>query len=260
MAGDGAHSPRVRLALNPVRSAPMVSFRRPRGDNRGRMKYTAAAVLFGLAACGEVNPVDGADGGTDVTVLIDDLEDGDAFIVPAGGRVGNWYTVNDGTGDQTPGLEFAPTLGGATDSAYCAATHGADFTEWGAKLGVYLNHPGADAPAGTFDASAYRGIRFYARGNVTVLATVNVMAARGMDIGGACDATLGGCNDYHGKQIALDPVWREYDIAFASLTQEGWGQAIAFEPATLVAIDFSVPRGPSFDFAIDNLIFYGDAE
>jgi hypothetical protein len=254
--------------VNAVRGSPTVFFRRQRGDNRVAMKYAAtAAALAGLVACGEVNPDapdagddPGDDGGDEVTVLVDDLEDGDAYIPAVDGRAGNWYTVNDGTGDQSPGPDFTATFGGADGSAYCAATNGADFTEWGAKLGVYLNHPAPTVPAGTFDGSGFRGIRFYARGNVTVRATVNVLAVRGSDIGGTCDPELGGCNDYHGLPVALDPVWREYTIAFADLTQEGWGQAVRFDATALVAIDFSVPRGPSFDYAIDDLVFYGDAE
>jgi hypothetical protein len=242
--------------VKPVRGIPMVSFRRPRGDNRGRMKYTAAAVLFGLAACGEVNSTDDDGGDDGVTVLIDDLEDGDAFIPATDGRRGNWYTVNDGTGNQSPDIQFVPTLGGASDSDFCAATNGSGFTIWGAKLGVYLNHPDSSEPAATFDAGGYRGVRFWARGNVTVRATVNVMAARGSEIGGVCDETLGGCNDYHGRPVVLEPGWREYSLDFGVIAQEGWGQSIPFDPSEVVAIDFSVPANVPFDFAIDDLVLY----
>src|SRR5690606_1927607 len=115
----------------------------------------------------------GADGGADaVTILpenlIDDLDDGDASIAEVGGRIGAWYTYNDETtgGEQAPpsDSDFAPSAGGPTDSGFMARTTGSGFTEWGAGMGFDLNNPG-DAK-GTWDASAFTGVAFKARGDV----------------------------------------------------------------------------------------------
>jgi hypothetical protein len=223
-----------------------------------RLDATAIALAVLVLGCGEVkqtpSPPDGP-----VAVegsLIDDLEDGDRNIAAVEGRIGYWYTVNDGTGSQTPPPRtFAATSGGAGASAYCVATQGSGFTAWGAKLGVFLHHVGDPHP-GLYDASGYAGIRFHARGNSVVRAAVLTSAVRGDTLGGTCDESAGGCFDYHGLAFALTPDWREYTMSFDDMAQEGWGKVIAFDPAAAMAIDFSVAKQLAFDFAIDDLQFY----
>ncbi len=222
----------------------------------GRIKLAAAASVPALLLCGcgtvENQPPDAA-----VAIeesLIDDLDDGNRVIPSRDGRVGYWYTLNDGTGTQSPapGTPFIPATGGATDSPYCAATAGGGFTDWGAKLGVYL-HNERDAQAGVYDASRYTGIRFQARGTGRVTVRVLTEAVRGESVGGACVEAGGGCFDYHGLAYSLTPDWREYSMAFADMAQEGWGRVIAFDPAGVVAIDFTAGANQEFDFAVDNL-------
>jgi hypothetical protein len=223
-----------------------------RGRRRGWVAGGAAALAL-LVGCGTVEdaPPEAVAGS-----LIDDLDDGDRYIPAVDGRMGRWHTLNDGTGTQTPPPQtFAATSGGAEDSPYCIATAGSGFTAWGAKIGVFLNIAEVGDPD-TYDLSAYRGVRFHARGNALVRATVLTEAVRGTSTGGACDESLGGCFDYHGLSFALTDDWREYSMDFDALAQEGWGQAIELDPAGAMELGFSVSAGVDFAFAIDSVRVY----
>jgi hypothetical protein len=207
------------------------------------------------AACGEVESTPEPDA-AEAGALVDDLDDGDRNIPARDGRIGYWHSLNDGTGSQTPPPQtFAATSGGADGSAYCIATRGEGFTVWGAKIGVYLHHDGEGTP-GVYDVGAYTGVRFFARGDTLIRATVLTAAVRGDLQGGTCVESAGGCYDYHGLQFALTDDWREYRMGFAAMAQEGWGQIIDFDPAGAMAIDFSVPAGVRFDFAVDSVRLY----
>src|SRR2546429_6093168 len=151
------------------------------------MKRFEPAVLTGslvlVCACGQVNAImpdaqASPDTAADDSQLIDDLEDGDDRIQPVGGRVGSWAVYHDDSpgGVQTPSGTFAPTVGGAGGSKYCAGTTGSGFGVWGAKLSVELDHPpgGDNQP---FDLSRLSGIEFQARGNGPVRFEVMTPAA-----------------------------------------------------------------------------------
>jgi hypothetical protein len=212
-----------------------------------------------LAGCGEVNSdpdASGVDAVPAARSLVDDVEDGDTAIPAVDGRVGYWYALNDGTGTQTPapGM-FTVTPGGAGGSQFSLATHGFGFSEWGAKIGVYLHHDGGDHPTG-YDASPYAGIHFRARGDRPIRVRLMTEALRGDTEGGACDTSIPGCRDYHGQAFALRDDWTEYTMAFADMTQEGWGRPIAFDAGTVVGVDFVVATELDFELAVDDLAFY----
>jgi expansin (peptidoglycan-binding protein) len=195
--------------------------------------------------------------------LIDDLEDGDALIVPQQGRSGRWTTYNDGTGQQTPaqGAIADPESGGANGSAYAMHTTGSGFTDWGAGLQVDLNNStdGAGSGRAAFDASAYDGIRFWARGSGLVRVELSTRATATTDEGGTCSDN---CLDNHGQEITLADSWTEYSVSFSTVVQQGWGLAADFSAADLLAIAFrvNVPDSANFDIWVDDLGFYtGDA-
>jgi hypothetical protein len=218
-----------------------------------RLSVLAAIGL--AAACGTVD----ADAVPAGDTLIDDLEDGNRSIRALAGREGYWYTLNDGTGGQqtpTPGSGiFVLAEGGAASSAYAVATEGSGFTGWGAKLGVYLHHVGGEFPE-IYDASGYDGITFQARGNTNVAVRVLTEAIRGASVGGTCVESEGGCYDYYGMTFGLTAEWRAYEMTFSDMRQAGTGRSIAFDPATVMAIDFTVPANVDFAFAVDDLGFF----
>lgn len=195
--------------------------------------------------------------------LIDDLEDGDNVILAYDGRSGYWYTYNDGSGFQTPlvGTPFEPGYEGASGSKRSAATFGYGFSGWGAGVGFDLTNI-SRCP---YDASAYTGLAFEAKGNVTIRARVAIKDTIETSQGGACSAMpADDCNNAHGVDVALSSSWTRYQIAFVDLKQEdGWGIPTKFNAKQILKIQFQVKSTnpdqqgiPDFNYAIDNVTFY----
>lgn len=189
--------------------------------------------------------------------LIDDLEDGDGAIIMQAGRVGSWFTYNDGSaGTQTPpaGSTFLPELipGGRGASLEGAHTHGSGFSKSGAGLGFDLNRSGV-GPKKPWDASAFTGITFWAKGGPVMRFMVLVPGSVPVVEGGTCSGT---CGDHFGILINLTQSWVQYSIAFSSLKQDGWGDKATFDPKSTLAVQFAIGANVSFDFWIDDVAFY----
>jgi hypothetical protein len=238
----------------------------------------AAAAAAGCAASGSGGPgggegpdagsagsgVDAGSGGEGTILpenLIDDLEDGDASILPRGGRVGAWYTYNDksATGTQTPAMgdPFKPSPGGVGDSQFDASTTGTGFSVWGAGMGFDLDS--TQGTKSTYDVSAFTGIRFRAKGTVPMRAAVMIAGVVSLAVGGTCVAGSGtgqACDDGHGRLLVLTADWKSFDLPFAQLTQGGWGKPVPFDPATVLSIQFNVDKNLPFDVSIDDIGFY----
>ncbi|WP_437783479.1 hypothetical protein [Sorangium sp. So ce1097] len=206
--------------------------------------------------------------------LIDDMEDGDAAIEEAGGRVGYWYSYNDGTGTQTPPVyseetpvgfhpeTLTPPRGQSTRAVH---TFGSGFTEWGAGVGFALNGP--DMGLFPYDASAYAGIVFWARlGDAGAVKTmkVNLSDKVSEPAGGICDESAGEgdanrCFDHWSTIARLGPEWAPVVIPFDELTRGGWGAeptAEAIDLAGLYVIEFRFAQDEDFDVYIDDIGFY----
>ncbi|KYF61031.1 hypothetical protein BE15_27970 [Sorangium cellulosum] len=206
--------------------------------------------------------------------LIDDMEDGDGAIEEVGGRVGYWYSYNDGTGTQTPPVyseampvgfipeALTPPRGESTMAMH---TFGSGFTEWGAGVGFALNGP--DMGLFPYDASAYSGIKLWARlgdaGAVTAM-KVNVSDKVSEPAGGICDESAGEgepnrCFDHWFYTAPLGAEWAEVVIPFEELTREGHGAeptAEAVDITGLYTIEFRFAQGEDFDVYIDDISFY----
>ncbi len=208
---------------------------------------------------------DTGDTGIDINPqnVIDDLEDGDPLILAANGRKGAWYTYNDETESAThvPASDepFAPVEGGPEDSLFMAHTDGSGFAVWGAGLGLDLNNEGDDEGGpgirNPYDASAFSGVVFTARGNSPVRVKFLVDAVVPTETGGSCDSPTD-CEDAHGKIVPLTGEWQQFQVGFDELFQEGWGIAAAFDAGTLMSIQFQVPASTDFEFDLDNIAFY----
>src|SRR5690606_2808357 len=98
--------------------------------------------------------------------LIDDLDHlGSASLPTVSGRVGSWFTNNDGEGDDQfpPFHQPFPTADagdeGEGDGAFVSRASG--YTESGASFGIIFNL--AEDFACAHDVSGYTGVRFKAR-------------------------------------------------------------------------------------------------
>ncbi|WP_433927517.1 carbohydrate binding domain-containing protein [Sorangium cellulosum] len=205
----------------------------------------------------------GAGAGPQSLEMIDDMEDNDNAINAAGGRVGYWYTFNDETEGATQQPPPDPEGTGETpftmtalepargQSTYAARSWGSGFETWGAGFGFDLNSPeGAKA---AYDASAYTGITFWAKG--TTSATVMISDPATDPEGGSCTDQ---CDKWQ-KSLPLTEEWQQFTIPFADLKQGGWGDVAPnpqIDATKLYSIQFQVGTDPEFDVYIDDLAFY----
>jgi len=229
----------------------------------GGAHNTAGAATTGGAGAPAVGGCKAA-AGTIADLLIDDLEDGDNTIRPLGSRVGYWYTYNDGSGVQVPAptATFKGTAPGSTASPmFAATTSGPAFTIYGAGMGFDFNNTAMKSCP--YDASAYTGIKFWAKANAGNMATMALKAmikipatTPSTSDGGAC-ATK--CEDHFYLKPApvLTTTWTQYSMPFASIAQDGFGTPVsAFDKAHILAMQFQVAMGVAFNFSIDDITFY----
>lgn len=185
---------------------------------------------------------------------VDDLEDGDLWIRTADGRAGYWYAYNDGTGVQTP-PSMATTYAdspGAHGSRFAAHTQGSGFTDWGGGFGFQLDSPPGVSFACTYDASAYTGMTFRAKGSATMTFAVQIAAVVDVIYAGTCTSA---CFDAHSKVFQLSDTWRTFVVPFSDLHQAGWGTPVPFDPTTIMNVQFGGGR-PAFDIWVDDIAFY----
>jgi len=183
--------------------------------------------------------------------MIDDFEDEDARIAPLEHRAGFWSASNDGSATQrpTPGGPLATSRipGGRGASHFALHTSGGKFTKWGAILG-------ADFSARRcYDASAYGGLRFWVRGRGSFNVAAKMTQTAPEEYGGSCSHD---CFDSHRIAVPLSSNWREVRVTWAELKQRGFGQAVPFDPRSLLSLELSVdPEQTPFDFWVDDVSF-----
>lgn len=201
--------------------------------------------------------------GTVAELAIDDLEDGENAIQALGQRLGYWYTYNDGSAMQVPApgttVPFKTAAGGHSP-LFSAKTTGPAFTLWGAGMGFDFNNVAMKSCP--YDASAYQGIKFWAKGNIALKAmiTIPTTTQQAGTNSGTC-TTAAKCEDHYAltPKPLLTDTWTQFTIDFASaatFAQEGWGVKVPFEKNRILAVQFQVPANAAFDFSVDDLTFY----
>ncbi len=185
--------------------------------------------------------------------LLDDFEDGDAAGKVSGGRNPMWFLFKDTT---TAGVLLPAVLEGATipaadaearpNSAFGLFISATGFTSWGAGVGVdFVN------PKDVYDASAYAGIRFYAKATTT---WKQVRLNVSQKLTDASQKLCTKCDDHLGVALNLTDQWKEYKVLFADLSREGWGDKIdVLHLDQLLGVMFLVKPNRSVDFWIDDM-------
>jgi endoglucanase len=190
---------------------------------------------------------------------IDDCEDDNNQVAPAKGRNGYWYTFMDKVGSQmTPaaGGTFTMSKGGAKGTAHAAHMNGKVGTGQIVFAGMGFNFVD---PKGKYDASAYKGISFWAKvgqGSVTSIRLKVPDVSTDPD-GKVCTECF---NDF-GSDIELTTTWTQYTFPWNSLSQlQGWGNPHpgAIDPKQVYGVQFQVNSpGQSFDVWVDEVAFTG---
>lgn len=193
--------------------------------------------------------------------IIDDFEDGDLNLAALGTppRVGNWYTYGDGTGIVT---EDIATVKRGTGTKVLRGT-GKDFTKWGSGVGTDLNNKGTK---GTWDASAYAAITFWARVAAPAAGLAVTVALPDIDTdkltqNHTCDDAVQGCDHHYFKTVSVTSGWQRFVIAFNDVALEPGGAQIdkmpvpAFKPGALSSVQFRINSGVTYDLYIDDVAF-----
>jgi hypothetical protein len=224
----------------------------------------APAASAGTASAGSPSLPSATGGEAGCGPLIDDLESGSGHICEGNGLIGVWYAFNDMKGEQwpavtTPGVPIAISEipGGRGASTRAIHTYGKGFYLWGAGVGVDFAFDGVSY--GSFDASAYDGIRFWARSEAPqkLLVRIGTRSTKVADYGGTCAREP--C-DPHAQLFDVGASWVELSLPFNDIKQIGPHSAEAdFLRDELTHLQF-MPQTQPFDFWIDDVRFYRDRD
>ncbi len=223
-----------------------------------------ANACFGPPPKGATHGAGGADENALVscgpTGVIDDAEDNNNQISPAGDRGGYWYTfvdkegstVSPTAGDQ--GGTFTMVDGGANNSGHAANVKGKLGTADVVYAAMAFNFMD---PKGAYDASKFAGITFFAKrgANSTGKVRVKVPDTKTDPAGGVCSECF---NDF-GFELDLTPEWQRYVIPFDKMRQmEGWGapHPSHIDASKIYGVQFQVnAKGADYDIFVDDIAF-----
>lgn len=147
------------------------------------------------------------------------------------GRAGRWFFYDDGTGGQQR-VEFDPA-----EPVLHVSSRG--FSGWGSGLGVTLSPDSTPGRACAYDASAYGGFTFRARGTGRIRLRIAMPESTRVAEGGECTLPGDECYDWPGAWLALGADWKAHTLPFCALVPEGWSaRAKPLDPSRISAIHF----------------------
>jgi hypothetical protein len=222
------------------------------GCNIGVSAKPAGGVVVPGAAsavkrCRAVRPAD--DG------AIDDLEDANNQINKEAGRDGYWWSAADPKGSKIDMQVTEPGAGGSEMAMHMTGKTVPGKPEddfWGVQLGINFVTDGL-----FYNASKYAGISFKAK--VGTPDSARAIRFKMGDVNTHKDAGICvACWNHFGKDITLTPDWKEYQVTFSGAQQEaGWGdpRPQAITPSKLIALNWQVGPGQTYDIWIDDVSF-----
>lgn len=194
----------------------------------------------------------------------DSLENG----YSGNGLQGGWFVYDDGSsGSQVPSPDdVAPVPGGPEGSVGALHVYGGAFTEWGSGFATVF--ASRSSGACLFDASAYSGITFWAKGSIAPDDSVDpwdpgelrVMLVE-KDVvplpDGNCDDSVGDCWSSHRVRIDLGQCWQRYSFRFDEFHTDPWGfPGGDLDRDEFYELAFELGRGNTYDIWIDGLEFF----
>jgi hypothetical protein len=182
--------------------------------------------------------------------VIDDMEDHDLVISKNGGRVGGWYSYNDGSSGGTAQFTLATVNRGASTTGY--EYSGSGFSNWGSGVGFDFYNPSNGAlTKQPYDVSAYAGVTFWAKALKTVSIVVAFPDQDTSPAGMKCTT----CDHHWNKSLQLSTDWQRYTILFKDLLLEAGTvpEPTAFDSAHVLSCEMRVGPGVTFDILIDDI-------
>ncbi len=225
------------------------SDRKPFGGGRAAFGESpgAPAVSQSVGRCQDVPALDR-------DPLLTDFEHDSVFLRPVPERHGTWFMANDGSpeGKQDPD-PMAWARGGYRGSNYSLHYKVEGFTEWGGVAGFVIRYTPEDGIKCPFNAQAFEGLSFIARGKGRIRVKLGTPETMPPDQEGRCQR---GCWDSHGAFVFLTEEWREHRIPWLAFAQQGWGTAERLNLRELLTITFSVSREDQpAEFWLDDIRF-----
>ncbi len=182
--------------------------------------------------------------GSASALLLDDFQDHDDMIAEVGGRCGHWFAYNDGTcGDVFPAPPPSPfpvqEAGRSTLTDGSINAHGASCALFGVGMGFPFNERGtSECP---YDASAYKGITFWAKG--TGIPYLQLKSASNV-------------NQTFEAVVTLTNTWTQFSLPFLKF-QDGQGSPQPLDVTSLLdVIIFGWAQGGATDVTLDDISFY----
>lgn len=189
-------------------------------------------------------------------LAIDDFEDGNGRVLARAGRFGVWNYVGWSPPDRVTTSPLVPELlpgdgdeasrSGAADRRY--ALHGVsrEGQHWQAVMANF----GPDC----YDASAFTGMRFRAKGSGRVSLSISMVGVVARADGGSCTSD---CGFAHGKWVELSRRLETYSIRFDELEQPPEtprAARVAFDARQLYALGFVLDaRGGEVEMWLDEV-------
>jgi hypothetical protein len=177
---------------------------------------------------------------------IDDFEDGDDAILPLEGRKALWRWTRDTDAPGTaPALLPIPRPDPRRSNRLAVHVKGDKLRDWGAAIELTFQ-------PGCYDASAYAGLAFSARGPGRVYLSPREVSVITVALGGTCQSD---CFNGHVHKVELEDRWRDYEVRWSEVEQRGYGKPV-IDPSRLHDIAFLVrPEDTPYDVWLDDLRF-----
>ncbi|MFZ5893951.1 MAG: hypothetical protein ACOY0T_23010 [Myxococcota bacterium] len=182
--------------------------------------------------------------------LIDDWEHTGSALPTADGRTGVWLTFDDGTAKQNFPSGSQPTSVFTHGGRSRRALHlrGGRFSDWGVVFGTDF------ANGACYDASAYAGIEFWAKGPARVHVGVQIIDIQSPKFGGFCEKD--NCYNSHRKPVELDRTWKRYSVRWEELQQVRPTGTVPFDVRRIRFLEFALFKDDTpFDIWIDDVRF-----
>ncbi len=214
-----------KLLTIPLACAFALSFSACEGDNTVSVSEKPAPD----SAESSVVPVDSAQNGTEVKLLVDDFEDGDNQS-----PLGNfWYVYND-AGSRAESTIETVTKDSEGHPSPTKSDNGSKFSfnvKYTLKKGGYQFDPyvgwGVKLPTNKdyskFTAVSYR----YKGGNHFIHVEISSITD----------------SDHYMKLLPASKEWKSVTVEFSQMAQEGWGATVPFKAEEITAISFQA-KGP----------------
>ncbi|MEO7035353.1 MAG: hypothetical protein ABI548_15620 [Polyangiaceae bacterium] len=177
---------------------------------------------------------------------IDDFEDGDDAVQALEGRAGFWRWARETDAPGTaPALIPIPRPEPLRSNRLALHVKGGQLVDWGATVEL-------DFRPSCYDASAYGGVGFRARGPGRIYVAPREVSVIPIAEGGTCDHD---CHNPHVKSVDLDATWRTYRVHWSDVRQRGAGKP-PLDPQRLHSLAFLIrPEDTPYDVWLDDVHF-----